>query len=146
MPRAASWRRIKSRRCYTVLELAEQIEVAVGTVRSWLKRGLPALRAKRPTLIRGYDAINFLKRRVKDRKQPCQLWECYCFSCHLPQKPALGMVDLKMGNDATGMIEALCADCGTVMHKRISRSQAEALADVGGITLMKAQGHLEVSK
>ena len=46
-------RSIKAARTYTITEAAEALGMSFGTVRGWVKQGLPAMTAQRPFLILG---------------------------------------------------------------------------------------------
>ena len=73
-------RAIKQHYSYTSEEAARVLGVSKGTVRRWMKDGLPCLTDQRPFLILGTDLRDFLKYRNRPR-QTCQLNECFCFRC-----------------------------------------------------------------
>jgi excisionase family DNA binding protein len=124
---------VKKHRTYTIEEAATKTGVAKGTVARWLKSGkLPALKDRRPYLIQGQELIAFL-RAGKTPNRRCRLHEAYCFSCREVREPAGNMADLVAVSASIGDLQALCANCGGVMHKRVSlRDQAalEALLDL----------------
>ena len=119
MARRPNGRAIKKHRSYTVDEAARALTIAKGTVRRWLKVGLPALTDQRPALIIGSDLIDFLAAR-KPERQTCHLHQAYCFSCRAPRDPAFGEVEIRPKTRATGMMWALCDECAAVMQKAIS--------------------------
>ncbi|MDQ0314136.1 helix-turn-helix domain-containing protein [Amorphus orientalis] len=141
MARRPNGRAVKKHRTYTVDEAARTLKVAEGTVRRWLKAGLPALTDKRPTLILGHDLIAFLDARKPDRKA-CRLHQAYCFACRAPRDPALGEVDFKLDANGIGMMEALCAICTTVMHKRVSASRLPELKATVKVTIKQATARI----
>ncbi|GAB4363821.1 MAG: hypothetical protein Kow0026_28560 [Oricola sp.] len=104
---------------YTYEEIARALGVSKGTVREWVKRGLPALTEQKPHLVLGQDLIEFHARR-KAEKARCALNECYCFRCRAPSMPAFGEVEILAASATTANMRALCERCATVMHKRIS--------------------------
>jgi len=131
--RKANWRRIKRHRNYTVDEAARVLGVCKGTVRRWVKSGLPALSDKKPHLILGDDLVAFHKAKAKHR-QKCQPHECYCVKCRTPRAPAGGMAEYIPITATNGNLRALCPECESLMHKRVNLEQ-----------LAKIRGTLQVS-
>lgn len=136
-----SGRRIKSHRSYDVAEAARALGVAKGTVRRWLKDGLPCLRDQRPVLILGHDLKAFLDSRRKS-KQTCRIDECLCMSCKVPRRPAFGEVEFYPLTATGGNLRALCEQCATVMHKRVSRDGLNALRTILTVTEVQAETRL----
>lgn len=126
MARRPNGRAIKKHRTYTVDEAARALTIAKGTVRRWLKAGLPALTDQRPALIIGSDLIDFLAGR-KPEPQTCDLHQGYCLSCRAPRNPAFGEVEIRPKTPATVMMRALCEACATVMHKPVSHTRVPEL-------------------
>lgn len=112
---------------YTVDEVARALGVAKGTVRRWIKAGLPALTEKRPVLIIGADLLDFLKARSASRHR-CEPHECYCVKCRAPRPPAGRMADFVALTPTSGNLRALCPECASLMHKRVGVAALEALA------------------
>src|SRR5690606_23745620 len=106
-----SRRGVKRHRNYTVEEAARATGTCKGTVRRWLKQGLPAITDRRPALILGEDLIAFLDRRNPGR-QKCLPHECYCFTCKFPRSPAFGAIEFFPLSVTSGNIRALCEACG----------------------------------
>jgi excisionase family DNA binding protein len=138
MPRRLDHRRISKHRNYTVAEIATCLAVSRGTVRRWIKDGLPALDDRKPMLVLGSDLIAFLKARRKPR-QKCGLGECYCFSCRAPRPAAGGVAEVWWDTPATGNLHALCAVCTTVMHKRVSATRLNELQTVLDVTIVQGR-------
>jgi excisionase family DNA binding protein len=109
---------IKIHRNYSVEEAARVLRTHKNTVRSWIKRGLPTIDQRRPTLIHGTELSSFLRNRRNRAKRPCQPGHMYCFKCRSPKQPAAGMVDYLPITATSGNLRALCPDCGTFMHRR----------------------------
>lgn len=126
MARCAGWRAVKIHKNYSVEEVAENQRVAKGTVRRWLKTGLPSLTEKKPCLILGGDLVDFLKGR-KRPKQTCKPEECYCFKCRTPRKPAFGEAEYCPTTPKRGQLISLCGECTTLMHKSVSLATLAAL-------------------
>ena len=128
----------KIHRNYTVEETADLFDVYKGTVRNWIKRGLPTSDDKRPMLILGCDLRVFLQvRRVKNKCQ-CQPGEMYCFKCRAPKAPAIGMVDYEPKTATMGNLVGMCPDCGTIMNRRTSLAKLAQFRGHMDITLPQA--------
>ena len=143
--RQANWRAVKLHRNYTVDDASRALGVSKVTVRRWLRKGLPSISERKPILILGSDLINFLRAR-RDRKQKCQLDECYCFSCRAPRRPAFNAAELISVTNTSGNLRALCEACATVMHKRVSVAKFEALRAILKITVVEAYEPIGNSK
>jgi hypothetical protein len=141
MARRADWRRVKRHRNYSVEEAARATGACKGTVRRWLKNGLPAVTDRKPALILGPDLIDFLAARQKP-KQRCRLHECFCFSCRQPRPPALAEVEFFPLTASSGNLRALCATCTTIMHKRVSTAKLDELRALVTVTIRQASGGL----
>ena len=144
MSRRPDHRRISKHRNYAVAEIATRLAVSRGTVRRWVKYGLPVLDDRKPMLVLGEDLINFLKARRKPR-QKCSLGECYCFSCRAPRPAAGGMAEFRWDTPATGNLRALCSVCTTVMHKRVSAARLKELQAVLDVTIVQGREPLSDS-
>ena len=137
MARRTGWRGAKIHQTYTVEEAARNQGVAKGTVRRWLKRGLPSLNDRRPSLILGGDLADFLQNRKKP-KQTCKPEECYCFKCKAPRKAAFDEAEYKPVTPTSEQLIALCGQCTTLMHKRVSLARLGALKGILHITIRQA--------
>lgn len=124
--RRSNWRKVKRHYNYTVHEAARTLGHCKGTIRRWLKEGLPALTDQKPKLILGDDLIAFLKGRAPPKRR-CRPDECFCLKCRAPRRMAGGTADLVNPTQTGGNLEALCNQCGTLMYKRVSHRQLEAL-------------------
>ena len=141
MARRTGWRVVKIHRSYTAEEVAINQSVAKGTVRRWLKTGLPSLNDRRPCLILGGDLVDFLKGRKKP-KQTCRPEECLCFKCKAPRKAAFGEAEYKPITPTKGQLIALCEMCTTVMHKRVSLATLQALEGILFITIKQVADNI----
>jgi hypothetical protein len=132
-------RRIRSSRCYSVLEAAALLGVSTGTVRAWIRLGLPVLEECKPVLIPGDRLKAWLKTRAKARKHHCQPNELYCCRCRSPQKARPGSVEITQRNAKTIAIRALCDSCEAKMNKAGSLARiAEVKAAFGLNTVAQA--------
>ena len=145
MARRPSARGVKLHLNYTVDEAARATGNCKGTVRRWLKTGLPAITDQKPALILGGDLIDYLNAK-RGRKQKCRLHECFCFSCRRPRAPAFGEVELFMLAPTSGNLRALCEHCATVMHKRISVAKISALQTLATVTIRQGIEDLSDSR
>ena len=135
--RRARWRSVKRHYNLTVEEAAMTLGVHKGTVRRWIKSGLPALTDRKPLLILGDDLIDWLKSQRKER-QTCGLGELYCMKCRAPRKAADATAELCPSPNGGGNLRAHCSECGTLMHRRISAGQIDQLRPHLSIALMQA--------
>jgi excisionase family DNA binding protein len=85
----------KLHRSYSAEEAARTLGVHKGTVRNWIKAGLPTVDKTRPVLILGSQLRDWLEQRRKAGKRPCPPGKLYCFKCREPRSPALGMAPTK---------------------------------------------------
>lgn len=109
--------RIKLDVSYEYHELAKLLNVSKGTVREWVKRGLPVMNTKRPHLIKGEEAKAFLKARNTRAKHTCELNELYCLSCRLPHRTWENAIALKAVNEKKLIIMGICEVCGSKTSK-----------------------------
>ena len=110
---------------YRVDEAASLYKVHKGTVRNWIKAGLPVLDDKHPMLIPGDDLAAFHQARRTKNKQKCRPGEMYCFRCRAPKEPALDMADYTPDTATLGNLVGICPDCGTIMNRRASLAKLD---------------------
>ena len=103
--------RLKAHRSYTVEELAETLGKTEQTIRRWIKDGLPALIDRRPALVLGCDAKDYLTQRTKSKRQPLGTGELFCLSCKEPTQPAFDVAEYAPLSDSHGRISAFCTRC-----------------------------------
>lgn len=140
MPRRHAGRGIKLHRNYTVDEAARVMQVAEGTVRRWIKNGLPAITDRKPTLILGPDLIEFLDRRRGERRR-LRLHEFFCFTCKEPRMPAFSAVEVH-GDKSSSNLRAICGHCTGLMRKRFSWQSLDALRPLVEVTIKRADEDL----
>lgn len=139
--RRPSPQRVKRHRSYRIDEAARALDSCKATIRRWIMNGLPTVRDTRPALILGSDLIAYLDRKPRGPK--CALAECYCFRCRSPRRPALGMADFIPMTDRGGNLRALCSECGSVMHKRISLANLKVIQGELDVQFVERPQHLE---
>lgn len=134
-------RAIKQHRNYTTEEAALTLGVAEGSVRRWLKSGLPHIADRRPFLILGSDLRDFLEKRDKP-KQRCALHEFFCFRCRTPKSAAGRMIDYTPRTALAGQLSGICETCGTIMHKNFSASKLPLLVRQADVSFPQGQPSL----
>ena len=120
-------RLIKTRRSYTVEQLAQLLGCHKNSVRSWLRQGLETVDAKRPLLIHGSAARKFLEARRRSKKHRCRLEELYCFRCQTPRALADRRAIYLARPGQAALLTGHCAECGTHMFKRVSAQSLPSL-------------------
>lgn len=118
-------RLVRTRRTYSVHEVAALLEVHVHTVRRWLKNGLGAIDGQIPTLIHGAELRRFLDARARSRKRKCGPDEMYCLSCRAPRLPILGSVHIAHRNEKTVRLVGACCACGGKICRAGSASRLQ---------------------
>jgi excisionase family DNA binding protein len=137
MAKRASYRLVKTHRSYTVDEVARLLSVCKGTVRRWIKNGLPVMQDKKPIMIRGADLKQFLKSQSKP-KQECALDECRCFKCKGIRKVAFGEAEIIFDQSPAPNMHGLCSVCAEDIYKRISKAKIPAIQAILQITFKQA--------
>jgi len=118
-------RAIKAARTYTVEEAAIALGVSIGTIRAWVKSGLPLMKSQRPFLILGDGLRGFLEDRAKAAKAPLQADQLYCLSCKAGRRPMGMMVDCIPQTPKTARLLGLCEVCGGTCNRMISQAKID---------------------
>jgi hypothetical protein len=135
-------RRVKKLNSYTVDEAARTLDVHKNTVREWIKRGLPTIDDRRPTLVLGGAIADFLvERRVRNRR-PCGPGEFYCMRCRAPRRPAERMADYLPLTTSTGNLRGICPACSALIHRRVSLAKLGVFRDFLDITFPERLRHI----
>jgi hypothetical protein len=142
MARRINPRRIKVHHCYTVEEAARTLGVHKNTVRGWRAKDLKPIDKRKPILFAGRDLRTFLERMNSGRKQPSPKGHFYCFRCRASRRPAMGMVDYVPITPISGNLKALCAECGTLMHRRARQADVDAVMPGIAVQIPGAQPRL----
>jgi hypothetical protein len=132
----------KIHRNYTVEEIASLFGVHRNTVRQWIKRGLPTCDDKRPMLVLGRDLVAFLHARRAKHKRTCPPGELYCFRCRASRAAAGDMADYQPLTETQGNLIAICAECETLMYRRVSLARLEQVSGTLDITMPQALPHI----
>ncbi len=139
MPKRPNPRAIKTARTYTVEEAAIALGVSVGTIRSWVKSGLPLMRSQRPYLIIGDALRGFLEDRARASKAPLRDDQLYCLTCKVGRKPMGLLVDCIPQTPGTARLLGLCEVCGNTCNRMISRSKIDHFSQVFCVAIKEGQ-------
>lgn len=139
MPKRPNPRAIKAARTYTVEEAANALGVSVGTIRSWVKSGLPLMRSQRPFLILGDALRNFLEDRAQASKAPLCEDQLYCLTCKAGRTPMGFLVDCIPQTSKTARLLGLCDVCGGTCNRMISRSKIDHFSQVFCVAIKEGQ-------
>lgn len=141
MANRPNWRAISVHRSYTVDEARRALGVSKATVRRWIKAGLPVIPDSWPRLIHGPALIAFCK-PDPSRKAPCPPGQCYCVKCRAPRPAAFSEAEIVLASAGSVNIRALCADCATLMHQRVSWKRLPSVAFILQLRAPQALRHL----
>jgi hypothetical protein len=123
--RTYNTRLIKRNYAYFIAELADLFRLHPNAVRRWIKAGLPTVDDRRPVLVYGGDAIDFLDARQARRKQRCAADEFYCCRCRRPQRPLSNRVEVRIRNETKLNLSGRCVTCGARMNRAGSVTRME---------------------
>lgn len=128
MPRRPNPRKVRSHGVYTVQELAEALGVHQITIRRWIHQdGLPAVTDRKPWLIDGRDAKQFLESRSRTAKCRLARGELYCLRCRDRRRPDGGLVDYLPNTADFGRLVGFCPACGTTMYRAVRKVDLDEL-------------------
>ena len=129
MARRFKVRSVKANQAYRVDELAEAACVSVATVRRWIKDGMACVDSNRPTIIMGFQALDFLAASKAKAKRPSKSNEFYCFRCHANRAAMGAMADYEPTSENGGRLKALCEVCECQCYRAIGASDLHAIRD-----------------
>jgi hypothetical protein len=118
-------RRLKRSRTYTVLEAAQALRATIGTVRRWVRQGLPLIDETRPYLIHGKVMHDWMNERAKARKVQCGPRQIFCCKCQDARDILPGSAVIIHRNETKASVRALCQVCGTKMFRHCSKASAD---------------------
>ena len=130
MPKRPNPRAIKAARTYTVDEAATALGVSIGTVRGWVRNGMPIMKSQRPYLILGDALRNFLNNRRENAKTPLKPDQLYCLTCKGGRTPLGMMADLIPQTTKTARLSGLCELCGGTCNRMIGTAQLPRFAAI----------------
>lgn len=104
---------------YTTKELAELLGINIKTCFKWIEAGLKTIEGcKKPILMKGSDAKDFLKNRKLKKKITLDRYQFLCMSCKKASDAKRGSIKI-IGNKKT----ARCRACKGKMSRTIKLSQ-----------------------
>lgn len=132
-------RAIKAARTYTVEEAAIALGVSIGTIRAWVKSGLPLMKSQRPFLILGEALRDFLEGRTKAAKAPLQPDQLYCLSCKTGRRPMGLLVDCIPETPKTARLLGLCEVCGSTCNRMISKAKIDHFSQIFEVAIKEGR-------
>ncbi|MDE6481970.1 MAG: hypothetical protein K2L25_04085 [Alphaproteobacteria bacterium] len=113
--------------CYTMDEAGALIDRSARTIRAFVADGMPTIDDGKPTLIRGYDLINYLRTKNRVTKNPLKTNEMYCLRCREPIVPLNNNVT--MHETGTSLkLSGICPLCGKVANRAYKISAKDLLS------------------
>ena len=123
MAKRANPRAVKANLTYTIEEASICLDVSVGTIRVWVRKGLPIMCKHRPFLIAGFELRAFLENQRAKKKMPMASDELLCLKCRKPQKALGAMADYLPSNTKSGRLVGFCDVCEAESHRFVSLSK-----------------------
>lgn len=120
-------RSIRTARTYTIEEAAQALGVSVGTIRGWVKAGLPIMASKRPFLILGDALRRFVEQRRATLKVTLKPDQLYCLSCKAGRQPMGLMIDVLPQTTKTARLVGLCDVCGGTCNRMVSLAKLDQM-------------------
>ena len=106
---------------YTIKELADSLEASGKTIHRWIDEGLRVIPGgKKPILIAGNDAKEFIRLRNSKPKVKLKRHEFYCLKCRGPTRAKKGSIVI-MGS----MKKGICSVCNGKIRKTIKPYRKE---------------------
>ncbi len=132
-------RAIKATRTYTVEEAAIALGVSIGTIRAWVKSGLPLMKSRRPFLILGDALRDFLGNRAKVATVPLQPDQLYCPTCKAGRRPMGLLVDCIPQTPKTARLFGLCEVCGGPCNRMISQTKIDHFSQIFEVAIKEGR-------
>lgn len=132
-------RSIRAAQTYTIEEAAEALGVSTGTIRGWVKAGLPIMASKRPFLILGDALRRFVEQRRATSKVTLHPDQLYCLSCKAGRQPMGFMVDVLPQTPKTARLVGLCDVCGGTCNRMVSLAKLDQLRLIFDVAINEGQ-------
>jgi hypothetical protein len=123
---------MRQKQTYTVPEIAVALRVSVGTVRRWIRLGLPSIDDQRPKLVHGASLRQWLLDRREKRTVKCGPRQMYCCKCRDACEMLPGSAVVIHRNAKSASIKGLCIQCGTAMFRHCSKQDAASWIETRG--------------
>lgn len=121
--------RIRRDYSYQVHELAKCLGTCKGTIHQWRRKGMPTIDNRRPYRFHGSEARDFLQKQQGSKKKPCLQGQLYCFHCRHPRLVRNHWIEIKLLNQKTMNLIAICDECGGNMHQLCSATRLPEIAN-----------------
>jgi hypothetical protein len=109
--------KVKYGRSYDKDDICALFDIHPQTVQAWIKKqGLKTIDNKKPSLVYGWDLIEFLKRKNNKDKCPTQFNEMYCFQCSLARPIFKKSVRFEEKHNGL-FVQGRCRQCKSVMSQ-----------------------------
>jgi excisionase family DNA binding protein len=128
-------RSVKTARTYTIDEAADALGVSIGTIRSWVKSGLPLMKSRKPFLILGDNLRGFLQARAANSKVSLLAGQLYCLTCKAGREPLGMMVDCIPQTAKTARLTGLCDVCSGTCNQIVSLSKLDQLRGIFDVAM-----------
>ncbi|MBI5403372.1 MAG: helix-turn-helix domain-containing protein [Ignavibacteriae bacterium] len=129
---------VKSRRSYTLKEIAEIYNLHIRTVQNWIKQGLKIIdMSHSPYLVLGQEVRDFLKAKKRNRKRSLKPGEFYCTRCHEPRRSIPKHISFNKTNKLLGKNEkqiiviGVCMVCGNKLFLFSSQKKVAEMKKKG---------------
>ena len=135
MSLSKDYQRVRSHRPYTIVTLAELLEVNPATVRRWIKlHGLDVAITdkRRPVILSGAKVKDWMKVRQAANRQPCAPNEMYCVRCKAPRRINVETFHVIQRNASKLTVKGDCEACGLTLQRFGSVANRAALEAVFG--------------
>lgn len=139
MAKRLSYRALRATRSYDIEEVATALGVSQGTIRAWVKQGLPIMKSQRPYLILGENLKAFLRERAKSRRVKLEPSELYCLTCKAARTPYGMLVDFIPQTATSARLMGLCDVCGGTCNRMISRSKIGQFCEIFEVAMKDGQ-------
>lgn len=135
MSLSKDYQRVRSNRPYTIVTLAELLEVNPATIRRWIKlHGLDSAitDTRRPIILNGAKIKDWMKARQADKRQPCAPNEMYCVRCKAPRRIKAETFHIFQRKASKLAAKGECEACGLTLQRFGSVANRAALEAVFG--------------
>ncbi len=136
--RLYSYKRVKYWYAYDVDDICAlyaEFGLHAQTVRAWQKKGLKTIDKGNPSLVYGYDLIEYLKEHNTKNKCQTAFDEMFCFKCQDARNIFQRKISIQH-KAKTLFVSGHCRDCKTVMFKTYKMDNLHELKrifHVGGV-------------
>ncbi|WP_430540808.1 helix-turn-helix domain-containing protein [Planktotalea arctica] len=119
---------IKSALTYEICEAAQVLGVTPGTIRNWIKDGLPIMSERKPYLILGDAIKTYLRAKRRVSKRPLEANELFCPSCKSGRHPlSRGMTSTLIAS-GSHLFKGTCSACGSGCSRIVAARDFDAFA------------------